>query len=230
MKKRTFRYAFRGTLPVMAGYLVLGIGFGILLYDAGFPCWWAVLMSLAIYAGSMQYVGVNLLASAVSLPTALLMTLGVNARHLFYGVSMVDKYRDMGKVKPYLIFALTDETYSLVCDAHLPEDIDPKGYYTWVSLLDQFYWIVGSLLGSLLGSALKFDTAGVDFSMTALFVVIFIDQWEKSESHIPALVGAAAAVLCLLVFGPEEFLIPAMIAITLGLFAGRPWIEGRKTL
>lgn len=230
MKKRTFRYALRATLPVMAGYLVLGIGFGILLYDAGFSWWWAALMSLTIYAGSLQYVGVNLLASAVSLPTAFLMTLGVNARHLFYGVSMVDKYRDMGKAKPYLIFALTDETYSLVCDAHLPENVDSKGYYTWVSLLDQLYWVVGSTLGSILGSALKFDTAGVDFSMTALFVVIFIDQWEKSENHIPALVGILAAVLCLLIFGPEQFLIPAMLVITLGLFAGRPWMEGRKKL
>lgn len=230
MRKKTLRCAFRATLPVMAGYLVLGIGFGILLFDAGFSCWWAILMSVTIYAGAMQYVGVNLLAAAVSLPTAALMTLGVNARHLFYGISMVEKYRDMGKARPYLAFALTDETYSLVCDARLPGEVDPKGYYFWVSLLNQAYWVLGSLLGSLLGGTLGMDTAGVDFSMTALFVVIFLDQWEKSETHTPALIGAAAAGSCLLIFGPDRFLIPAMVLIVAGLFAGKPWIERGKRL
>lgn len=219
MDKKTIQYSFKASLPVMAGYLVLGMGFGILLHDKGYAPWWALLMSVLIYAGSMQYVGVELLAGGVSLVSAALMTLMVNARHLFYGVSMVDKYRDTGKKKPYLIFALTDETYSLVCDADLPGEVDRKAYYFLVSFFDQCYWVIGSFAGALLGSALPFDTTGIDFSMTALFVVIVIEQWEKNPQHIPAVLGFGISTACLLLFGASDFLIPSMLAITLGLFA-----------
>lgn len=218
MNKSTIQYSFLASLPVMAGYIVLGMGFGILLHDKGYSFGWAILMSLTIYAGSMQYVGVELLASRASLISAALMTLMVNARHLFYGISMVEKYRDTGRKKPYLIFALTDETYSLVCDARLPENVDRKTYYFLVSLMDQCYWVFGSLLGSLLGSALTFNTEGVDFAMTALFVVIVVEQWEKAKGHIPALLGFAVSFLCLLIFGASNFLIPSMLCITAGLF------------
>ncbi len=218
MNRKTIRYAFLSSLPVMAGYLVLGMGFGILLHDKGYSFWWAILMSLTIYAGSMQYVGVELLAGGASLISAALMTLMVNARHLFYGISMVEKYRDTGKKKPYLIFALTDETYSLVCDAQFPEGVDRKSYYFLVSLMDQCYWVLGSLAGAVLGSALSFNTEGIDFAMTALFVVIVVEQWEETKQHLPALLGFAVSIVCLLIFGASNFLIPSMLCITIGLF------------
>lgn len=227
MKKRTMRYAFLTSLPVMAGYIVLGIGFGILLQSKGYSWWWAFFMSLGIYGGSIQYVAVDLLAGGASLASAALMTLMVNARHLFYSLGMVEKYKDMGKAKPYVIFALTDETYSLVCDKELPEGIDRKGYYFWLSLLDQSYWITGSVLGCLLGKALPIDFTGVDFSMTALFLIIFLEQWEKAKSPIPALCGLSLSLLCLLAFGPDRFLIPAMLAISASLMLLRPLL-GKK--
>ena len=218
MNKKTVKYSFLASLPVMAGYIVLGIGFGILLYDKGYSFWWAILMSVTIYAGSMQYVGVGLLAGGASLISAAIMTLMVNARHLFYGISMVEKYRDTGASKPYLIYALTDETYSLVCDPELPEGVDRKKYYLLVSLMDQSYWVFGSFLGGFLGSALKFNGQGIDFAMTALFVVIFVEQWEKTKQHIPALLGLTLSLICLLIFGPDQFLIPTMLCIPVGLF------------
>ena len=213
MNKKTIKYSFLATLPVMAGYLVLGMGFGILLHDKGYSFWWAILMSLCIYAGSMQYVGVELLSGGASLISAALMTLMVNARHIFYGVSMVDKYRDTGKAKPYLIFSLTDETYSLVCDPKFPEGVDSKKYYILVSVMDQCYWVIGSFVGGFIGSALQFNTAGIDFAMTALFVVIFVEQRESTKQHLPALLGLFFSIVCLLFFGADHFLIPAMICI-----------------
>lgn len=225
MNKETIKYAFIKTIPIMAGYIVLGTGFGLVLYDKGYSFIWALFMSLSIYAGSMQYVTINLLSASASLLTAALMTLMVNARHLFYGISMVDKYRDTKKYKPYLIFALTDETYSLVCDAHLPEGIDQTKYYFFVSLFNQGYWLLGSLIGSLIGSMFTFDTTGVDFAMTALFVVIFVEQWENTKNHVPAMIGLIVSLVSLLIFGTSNFLIPAMICITLLLFLFRTKIE-----
>lgn len=226
MNKQTLKYSFLASLPVMAGYIVLGIGFGILLAGKGYSFWWALLMSATIYAGSMQYVGVELLGSGASLISTALMTLMVNARHLFYGVSMVEKYKDTGRMKPYLIFALTDETYSLVCDSKLPEKIHRKWYYFLVSAMNQCYWILGSLLGALIGSSLSFNTKGIEFSMTALFVVIFVEQWESTKNHIPAFIGLGISLLCLIVFGADNFLIPAMLGITAGLFFMRRRIAG----
>jgi 4-azaleucine resistance transporter AzlC len=221
----TLRYAFRASVPVMAGYVLLGIGFGLLMYDKGYSFWWSVLMSVTIYGGSMQYVGVSLISGGASLITTAITAVMVQARHLFYGISMLDKYRDTGKRKPYLIFALTDETYSLVCSPELPEGVSRNGYYFLVSLFDQFYWVFGSFLGGVIGSAFTFNTTGIDFSMTALFVVVFVEQWESTRQHIPALLGLGAAILCLLIFGSDQFLIPTMIVITLGLFLFRGQIE-----
>lgn len=228
MNRKTLQHSFLATLPVMAGYLVLGMGFGILLYDKGYDFWWAIFMSVGIYAGSMQYVGIELMAAGSGLLPAALMTLMVNARHLFYGVSMVDKYRDMGKAKPYLIYSLTDETYSLVCDAVLPEGVDRKGYYVLVSLLNQGYWVLGSFLGGILGSALAINTAGLDFAMTALFVVIAVEQWEKAKTHVPAILGFGVSGVCLLLFGPSNFLIPAMLGISVLLLVLRPMVEKKE--
>ncbi len=217
MKHLTVRKAFYSSLPVLAGYVVLGIGFGILLRGAGYGVLWAFSMSVFIFAGSMQYVGVGLLTGGVSVLTAALTTFMVNARHLFYSISMVDRYRDAGKYKPYLIFALTDETYSLLCDGKIPEGCDAQLYRFLVSAFNQSYWVTGSVLGSLLGAVLPFSTEGIEFSMTALFVASFTEQWLSSHDHIPALTGLLGTLVCLVVFGPERFLIPAMLLITLVL-------------
>jgi 4-azaleucine resistance transporter AzlC len=215
--KRTIRKAFTKSLPVMAGYMVLGIGFGILLKDAGYGLFWAFIMSLTIYAGSMQYVAVPFLASGASLITVALTTLMVNARHLFYGLTMIDKYKTAGKKKPYLIFSLTDETYSLLCTDEIPDGVDRHWYRFFVSLFNQSYWILGSVLGSLLKELLAFDTAGIDFSMTALFVTVFVEQWLSTKNHWPAVIGLVSAAACLAIFGPDSFLLPTMIAITISL-------------
>ena len=216
--RTTFRRAFVATLPVMAGYMVLGIAFGILLRDKGYGLPWAFAMSLFIFAGSLQFVAVNLMATGASLISTALMTLLVNARHLFYGISMLTRYRGIGKAKPYLIFSLTDETYALVCSG-APEGTDEKAYYLMVSLMDQCWWVTGSVLGSLIGSALTINTKGIDFAMTALFVTIFTEQLITIPDRIPAAIGVGASVLCLVIFGPSGFLIPAMVLISALLFA-----------
>ena len=215
MDKGIIKQAFKKSLPVMAGYMVLGMGFGILLHNAGYGVLWAFAMSLFIYAGSMQYVGVGLIAGGASVLTAALTTFMVNARHLFYSISMVGRYKEAGRYKPYLIFALTDETYSLLCDGNGPEDI--HRYRFFVSLFNQCYWITGSVVGSLIGAVLPFSTAGIEFSMTALFISSFTEQWLTMHNHVPALTGLISSAVCLVLFGPERFLIPAMLCITLVL-------------
>ena len=224
---KTFRYAFARTLPIMAGYLVLGLGFGVLLQSKGYGWGWALAMSTFIYAGSMQYVTIDLLAGGASLISAALMTLMVNARHLFYGISMLQRYKEVGPAKPYLIFALTDETYSIVCSGEVPEGVDQNRYYLLASLLDQLYWVAGSVAGALLGSILPFDTTGIDFSMTALFLVVMVEQWRSNKDHTPALAGLAVSLVCLLIFGSSNFLIPSMLGITAVLIALRPVMEKR---
>ena len=209
--------AFYASVPVMAGYLVLGIGFGMVLRTRGYGIWWALAMSVFIYAGSMQYVAIDLLTGGVSLITAAVTTLAVNARHLFYSISMIDKYRNQ-KRKNFLIFTLTDETYSLVCN-EVPNEEDASSYYFYVSLFDYIYWIAGSVVGSVLGSVLPIQTEGVDFALTALFLTVFVEQWMTTKNHLSAIIGVGASVACLLIFGSEKFLIPAMILITCLLLA-----------
>lgn len=193
--KTTIRKALIDTIPVMTGYIVLGIGFGIIMSTNGYSVWWSLAMSLFIYAGSMQYAAIGLLTGGASLITCALTTLMVNARHLFYGISMVDRYKNTGKAKPYLIFALTDETYALVCDGK--EDMEPKErkkYFLYTSIFDQFYWVSGSFLGALIGVYITFDTAGIDFALTALFITIFTDQWMKASNKAPAVIGLVATI------------------------------------
>lgn len=213
MKKNALRAAFLDTVPVMTGYVFLGFGFGILLHQSGYGVLWAGAMSLFIYAGSMQYMTVSLLTSGAGLLTAALTTLVVNARHLFYGISMVDAYKGAGRKKPYLIFALTDETYSLVSKNQVPEGINRHSYCFLVSALDQVYWVAGSLLGSLAGSLLPFDFQGIEFVLTALFVTIFVEQWLSTKNHASAVIGVVSTTVCLLLFGSDVFLIPSMIVI-----------------
>ena len=225
---KTIRYAFVRSLPIMAGYIVLGLGFGVLLQSKGYGAGWALAMGGLIYAGSMQYVAIDLLAGGASLISAALMTLMVNARHLFYGISMLERYKNTGAAKPYLIFALTDETYSLVCSGEAPDGVDQNGYYFWVSLLDQIYWLIGCVAGALLGSVIPFDTTGIDFSMTALFLVVMTEQWKASKDHTPALVGLGVSLACLVIFGSSNFLIPSMLGITLVLTLLRGPMEKKK--
>lgn len=219
MNRRAAKAAFPVTLPVMAGYLVLGLGFGVLMSARGFHPGYALLMSVFIYAGSMQYVAVELLSGGATLLAAALMTLLINARHLFYGVSMLKPYRGAGANKLYLIFSLTDETYSLLCRGDAPEGVDRHRYYLFVSLFNQCYWVAGTLLGSLAGELLPFDLRGIEFSMTALFLVIFTDQWLTSRDRRPAVIGVVCSVISLLLFGPEGFILPAMGMILLCLAA-----------
>ena len=226
--KHLLRRAFVATLPVMAGYVVLGTGFGILFQSKGYGLLWAAAMSIFVYAGSMQYLAVDLLTGGVSLIAAAVTTLMVNARHLFYGISMIGKYQNMGPYKPYLIFGLTDETYSLNC-VDLPTDItNAPLYYFLVTVLDQSYWVLGTVLGSLLGQIIPFSTEGIDFSLTALFITVFVEQWTGTKEHRPALLGVGATLLCLVLFGQEIFLIPSMALITAVLALLRPQLEGGK--
>lgn len=225
MGKRTLKKAFKDSLPILAGYLALGIGFGVLLHSKGYSFWWAILMSCTIYAGAGQYAAVDLLSSGASLLTTAVMTLIINARHFFYGFSLLDKYKGTGKAKPYMIFALTDETYSLVCTAKIPDGIDEKKYYFFLSLLDQLYWITGCTLGALLGTFIPFDSTGIDFAMTALFVVIFVEQWLSSKEHLPAILGAATTLACLFIFGANYFIIPSMVLIALELVIFRKKLQ-----
>ena len=221
------KQAFYKSIPVMAGYIVLGTGFGILMHNAGYGVLWTAAMSIFIYAGSMQYVGVNLLTGGASVITTALTTVMVNARHLFYSISMVDLYKDAGKYKPYMIFALTDETYSLLCDGNTPEGSDPNEYRFFVSMFNHSYWVTGSVLGSLLGAVIPFSTAGIEFSMTALFIAAFTEQWLTTKDHIPALTGLLSTLVCLVIFGRDRFLIPAMLLITLVLTLLRGREESR---
>jgi len=210
--KKELKQAFVASLPVMAGYVFLGMGFGIVLNSKGYGVLWALAMSVFIYAGSMQYVAIDLISGGAGLIVTALTTLAVNARHLFYGISMVNKYKNVPK-KPILIFTLTDETYSLVCREN--KDVENKeNYYFWVSLFNYSYWVTGSVLGSLIGAVLPFSTEGIDFALTALFITVFVEQWLSTKDHLSAIIGVGASVFCLVVFGSEGFLIPAMLLIT----------------
>ena len=223
--KKNIKNAFMKSLPVMAGYIVLGIGFGILLKKAGYGLFWAFLMGLTIYAGSMQYVAVSLLTSGASLISVALTTLMVNARHLFYGISMIDKYKGAGKKKAYLIFALTDETYSILCRDDVSKEVDKDWYRFFLSLFNHCYWVLGCTLGGLLGTLATFDTAGIEFSMTALFVTVFVEQWLTTRNHGPAIMGLICSVICRVIFGIDNFLIPTMNSITLVLLCLRNSIK-----
>lgn len=225
--KKIIKTALPYTIPVCMGYIFLGIAFGILMVSKGFHPGWAILMSVIIYAGSMQFVTINLLSGPFAPLTAALVTLMVNARHIFYGLSMLDHFKVCDKLKPYMIFSLTDETYSILCSVDPPEGIDKKWFMFFVSLFDHFYWITGSAIGALAGSLIKFDTTGIDFAMTALFIVIFVEQWESTKNHIPAIFGVVLTALCLLIFGQDWFIIASMVFILLYLTGHRKMIEKR---
>lgn len=215
--KAAIRAALPHTIPILSGYIVLGSAYGMLMNSKGIPLIWTLFSSIFIYAGSMQFVTVALLATGFDLVGAFMMTLMVNARHIFYGISFIMKYRNMGRLKPYLILSLTDETFSLLCSAKPPLDVAEKWFYFYISLLNHIYWISGSVLGGIIGGLLPFETRGLEFVLTALFVVIFISQWKSAKNHIPAIIGVISAVICRLIFGPSDFIIPSMILILLSV-------------
>lgn len=217
MRTKALKKAIPYTIPVLLGYIFMGIAFGILLSSKGYHFLWAMMMGIFIYAGSMQFVAIGIMTSPFHLVSALILTLTVNARHLFYGLSMITKFKSMGKLKPYMIFSLTDETYSLLCSAEAPKEVDANWFYFFISFLNQLYWVIGCSIGGILGSVFIFDTTGIDFAMTALFIVIFIEQWEKTKDHKPSLIGVVASIGALWFFGAENFIIPAMIIIFLAL-------------
>lgn len=225
MKRRAIAAAFPHTLPIFAGYAFLGMSYGVLITSHGFPFWFPILTSVAIYAGSMEFVTVNLLLGTFNPVQAFLMTLMINARHLFYGLSMLDPYRGMGWKRPHLIFGLTDETFSVNCAAEPPEGVDRGWFYLFVTLLDHSYWILGAALGGVFGSLLRFNTEGLDFVMTAMFVVILLEHFLKEKDRRPALLGLALPAASLLLLGPERFMIPAMAAVLLALTLLRKPLE-----
>lgn len=222
--------AFPHTIPVLTGFTFLGIAYGILMSSKGYSVGWTVLMSFVAFAGSAQYVAITFLTSVFNPIYALLMTLMINARHLFYGISMLDKYKDTGKLKPYLIFGLCDETFSIVCSTEPPEGVNRKWFRFFITLLDHCYWVLGSAIGGLLGTIVSFNTKGLDFVLTALFVVIFIGQWKSQKNHKPAVIGVLCSAICLVVFGQRNFIIPSMIAILAVLTKFRKEVEVKEEI
>ncbi|PKM90935.1 MAG: branched-chain amino acid ABC transporter permease [Firmicutes bacterium HGW-Firmicutes-12] len=212
--RKALKAAFPATIPVMLGYISVGLAFGLLMVKTGHNFLWAIFMSITVYAGSMQFIAINLLTNGVGLIEIALMTLFVNVRHVFYGLSFIDKFKDMGKKKTYMIFSLTDETYSLICSLKAPVGVDNNLFLFSIALLNQMYWIIGSIIGAIAGSLITFNTQGIDFAMTALFVVIFIEQWFTYKTHIPVLIGIVATLLSLMIFGSDNMILPSMIFIT----------------
>lgn len=225
---RAFQAAFPYTIPIFAGFWFLGLTYGIYMNVSGFNFWYPCLMSLTIFAGSAEFMAVSMLMGAFNPLQALAMTLMINARHLFYGISMLDKYRGTGIKKLYLIFGMCDESFSINYTAKIPTDVDPGWFMFFVTLLNHFYWFLGATIGGLFGSLIQFNTEGLDFVMTAMFVVIFMEQWLKEENHISSVLGLAVSGLCLIAFGADSFIVPAMCAILVALIFARKPIERKE--
>lgn len=225
MKWKAFRAAFPHTLPIFAGFWFLGLAYGIYMHVAGFSFVYPMLMSLLIFGGSLEFVAVEMLLSPFAPVQVFIMTLLIQARHLFYGISMLDKYKGMGWKKGYLIFGMCDETFSVNYTSEIPEDVDRGWFYFFVTLLNQFYWVASATIGGIIGSLLKFDTSGISFVMTAMFVVIFLDQWMKEKIHVSSMIGILVSLVCLILFGADSFMIPTMILIVLLLTVLRKWLE-----
>lgn len=225
--KSAFKRAFPYTIPVLTGYLFIGIAFGVMYAEKGYSFLWAMLMSLLVYAGSGQYLAVNFFVPGYSLVQVVFLTLMINVRHVFYGISLLDKFNRMGKKKWYMIFGLTDETYSLLCTTKVPDDVEEDKFLFAISIMNQSYWIMGSVIGALAGTLIPFNSEGIDFAMTALFVVIFVEQWMDKKNRVPEIIGVACAVICLQIFGKDSFVLPTMILVIALLFIGRKRLEGQ---
>ena len=228
--KQAFKKAFPYTIPVLTGYLFIGIAFGVMSAEKGYSFLWAILMSVLVYAGSGQYLAVNFFVPGISFVQVIFLTFMVNVRHIFYGLSLVERFNKIGKSRWYMIFALTDETYSLLCTTKVPEGVDESKFLLAISILDHFYWVLGSAIGAIAGTVLPISSEGIDFAMTALFVVIFIEQWMEKKNRIPEIIGVSMAIVSLLIFGAESFVLPAMLAIIALLFIGRKKLDREESI
>lgn len=229
MIKKALKTAFPYSIPILTGFLFLGISYGIYMRALGFSAAYPIFMSMLIFAGSMEFVTATMLLSGFNPVGAALLTLMVNARHIFYGITMVSKYKNVGKKKWYLIFGMCDESFSINCSVDVPDGVDKGWFYFWVTLLNQSYWVLGATCGALLGSFIEVDAQGLEFVMTALFVVIFLDNWLKEKNHVSSLLGIGVSLICLVVFGSERFLVPAMCVIFLILSLARPFLDKSNT-
>lgn len=218
---KAFRAAFPYTIPVLTGYLFIGMAFGVMIQEKGYNFLWAMFMSLLCYAGSGQYLAVNFFAPGVSLVDVIFMEFMLNIRHIFYGLSLLERFGRMGKKRLYMIFSLTDETYSLFFITKVPPDVEEDKFLFAIALLDQSYWIIGSGIGALLGNVMPFDAQGIDFAMTALFVVIMTEQWMETKNRKSVLIGLICGLVCLIIFGADNFILPTMICIMLILLSGK---------
>ena len=223
--KKAFQKAFPYTIPVLTGYLFIGIAFGVMYAEKGYSFLWAILMSVLVYAGSGQYLAVNFFTPGISFVQIIFLTFMVNVRHVFYGISLVERFNKIGKKRWYMIFALTDETYSLLCTTKIPKGVDGSKFLFAISVLDHSYWVLGSAIGAIAGTLLPISSEGIEFAMTALFIVIFIEQWMEKKNRIPAVIGVVVATASLLIFGADSFVLPAMIGIMALLFVGKKKLE-----
>lgn len=223
--KTAFREAFPYTIPVLTGYLFIGIAFGVMFAEKGYSVLWAILMSTLVYAGSGQYLAVNFFVPGISFIQVMFLTLMVNIRHIFYGISLLEKFNKLGWKRWYMIFGLTDETYSLLCATNIPDGVDEEKFLFAISLLDQSYWIIGSAIGGAAGTLLPINSKGIDFAMTALFVVIFVEQWFQKKNRAPAVIGVTVSFLALQIFGADKFVLPSMLIIIAVLFAGKKRLD-----
>lgn len=228
MKKKAFKAALPYTLPIGVGFLFLGMSYGFLMRSKGFSFWYPLFMSMFIYAGSMEFVTANLLLSAFHPVSAFFLALMVNARHLFYGISMLEKYKNVGLKKFYLIYGMCDESFSINCTAEVPDGVDKGWFMFFVTLLNQIYWVSSATAGALLGYVIHFNTKGLEFVMTALFVVMFVEQWESTKDHSPALIGLFVSIVCLAIFGSDLFIVPAMAFIIISFLFKRKADEKKE--
>lgn len=217
IKTKALKAAFPHTIPIMTGFLFLGASYGIYMNVSGFEFWYPMITSMLIFAGSVEFVTVNLLLGAFNPLQAFLLALMINARHIFYGISMLDKYRGTGLKKFYLIYGMCDESFSVNYTAEIPEDVDKGWFMFFVNLLNQIYWVAGATIGGILGGVIAFNTNGIEFVMTAMFVVIFLEQWLKEKNHIPSILGLVISAVCLILFGADRFIIPSMAAMLIML-------------
>ena len=228
VKMKALKCAFPHTIPIMTGFLFLGMSYGIYMHVSGFSFWYPMLMAMTIFAGSVEFVCVNFLLGAFDPLQAFIVTLILNARHIFYGISMLDRFKGMGWKKIYLIFGMCDETFSVNYTADIPQDVDPGWFMFFVTLLNQIYWVLGATLGGLFGPLITFNTEGLDFVMTAMFVVIFLEQYLKDKNHLNSYIGLGVSFLMLLFFSADNFMIPAIAGILICLSAARKRMEEKE--
>ena len=229
MKRKALKAAFPYTIPIFAGFWFLGLAYGIYMNTAGFSFVYPMLMSFLIFGGSLEFVAVEMLLSPFAPLQVFIMSLLIQARHLFYGISMLEKYKGTGWKKFFLIFGMCDESFSINYTAQIPEDVDKGWFMLFVTELNRFYWVSGATIGGLVGSLLTFDTSGISFVMTAMFVVIFLEQWLKEKNHIASLIGIGVSVLCLLIFGADSFMVPTMVAIIVLLLLLKKKLQPEQT-